>query len=246
VKSLEKSLSILHLALYRDNRSIKQNCRMHETKKQKITRAIKILDLLENEYPDAGCHLDYEDPFQLLISTLLAAQCTDERVNLVMVPLYKKYKTPGDFLKLSQAELEEKLRSINFYRNKSKSVLACCRSLVEEHNSRVPNNMDELVKLAGVGRKTANVVLGNCFGEPAIMTDTHLNRVSGRLGLTDSDKPEKIENELKEIIPDNRQVMYSHVIGQHGRTICKARKPMCDECVVCNLCPSCGTFTNNK
>lgn len=219
---------------------------MNESAARKKTRAKKILDLLENEYPDAGCHLDYEDPFQLLISTLLAAQCTDERVNMVMVPLYKKYKTPGDFLKLSQAELEEKLRSINFYRNKSKSVLACCRSLVEEHDGRVPRTMDELVKLAGVGRKTANVVLGNCFGEPAVMTDTHLNRVSQRLGLTDSDKPEKIEYELKEIIPDERQVKYSHVIGQHGRSVCKARKPLCEECVVCSLCPSCGTFTNSK
>lgn len=219
---------------------------MNESAARKKTRAKKILDLLENEYPDAGCHLDYEDPFQLLISTLLAAQCTDERVNMVMVPLYKKYKTPGDFLKLSQAELEDKLRSINFYRNKSKSVLACCRSLAEEHNGSVPRTMDELVKLAGVGRKTANVVLGNCFGEPAVMTDTHLNRVSQRLGLTDSDKPEKIEYELKEIIPDERQVKYSHVIGQHGRSVCKARKPLCEECVVCSLCPSCGTFTNSK
>ncbi len=215
---------------------------MPETKEQRKTRAVKILDLLEYEYPDAGCHLDYEDPFQLLISTLLAAQCTDERVNMVMVPLYKNYKTPEDFLKLTQGELEDKLRSINFYRNKSKSVLACCRSLVDDHNSRVPNSMNELVKLAGVGRKTANVVLGNCFGEPAIMTDTHLNRVSQRLGLTDSDKPEKIEIDLKKIIPDNRQVKYSHEIGQHGRTICKARKPLCEECVVCKLCPSCGTF----
>ncbi|MBE2216968.1 MAG: endonuclease III [Ignavibacteria bacterium] len=215
---------------------------MMETIAHKTARALKILKLLENEYPDAGCHLDYEDPFQLLISTLLAAQCTDERVNMVMVPLYKEYKTPGDFLKLTQPELEDKLRSINFYRNKSKSVLACCRSLVDEHNGRVPNTMDELVKLAGVGRKTANVVLGNCFGEPAIMADTHLNRVSQRLGLTDSDKPEKIEMDLKKIIPDSKQVKYSHVIGQHGRSICKAKKPMCDECVVCKLCPSCGKF----
>lgn len=213
---------------------------MKETIAHKTARAQKILELLESEYPDAGCHLDYEDPFQLLISTLLAAQCTDERVNMVMVPLYKEYKTPGDFLKLSQTELEDKLRSINFYRNKSKSVLTCCRSLVDEHNSRVPNTMNELVKLAGVGRKTANVVLGNCFGEPAIMADTHLNRVSQRLGLTDSDKPEKIETDLKKIIPDSKQVKYSHVIGQHGRTICKAKKPLCDECVVCDLCPCCG------
>lgn len=213
---------------------------MPETTKNKASRALKILDKLSNEYPDAGCHLDYDDPFQLLISTLLAAQCTDERVNAVMVPLYKTYKTPGDFLKLTQAELEHELRSINFYRNKTKSVLGCCASLINDHNGEVPKTMDELTKLAGVGRKTANVVLGNCFGEPAIMTDTHLNRVSQRLGLTDNDKPEKIEMDLKEIIPDKMQVKYSHVIGQHGRTICKAKKPLCTECVVCELCPSCS------
>ncbi len=213
---------------------------MPETIKNKTARALKILNILSAEYPDAGCHLDYNNPFELLISTLLAAQCTDERVNAVMVPLYKKYKTPGDFLKFTPAELEHELRSINFYRNKTKSVLSCCASLVNDHNGKVPQTMEELTKLAGVGRKTANVVLGNCFGEPAIMTDTHLNRVSQRLGLTDNDKPEKIEMELKEIIPDDMQVKYSHVIGQHGRTICKAKKPLCGECVVCKLCPSCG------
>ncbi|HRJ85599.1 MAG TPA: endonuclease III, partial [Ignavibacteria bacterium] len=192
---------------------------MTESIKLKSTRASKILNILSNEYPDAGCHLDYNNPFELLISTLLAAQCTDERVNTVMVPLFKKYKTPNDFLNLKPAELEHELRSINFYRNKTKSVLNCCAALVNEHNSEVPKTMGELTKLAGVGRKTANVVLGNCFGEPAIMTDTHLNRVSQRLGLTDNDKPEKIEMDLKEIIPDKMQVQYSHVIGQHGRSV---------------------------
>lgn len=211
---------------------------MPETTQNIKSQALKILDILSNEYPEAGCHLDYKDPFQLLISTLLAAQCTDERVNMVMVPLYKKYRTPSYFLKLKPEELENELRSINFYRNKTKSVLSCCASLINDHNGEVPNTMDELIKLAGVGRKTANVVLGNCFGMPAIMTDTHLNRVSQRLGLTQSDKPEKIEMELKAIIPDDMQVKYSHVIGQHGRTICKAKKPLCNECVVCKLCPS--------
>ncbi len=213
---------------------------MSESLKNKKDRALKILDILSNEYPDAGCHLDHKDPFQLLISTLLAAQCTDERVNTVMVPLYKKYKTPADFLKVKPEELENELRSINFYRNKTKSVISCSKMLVEKYNGEVPHTMDELVELAGVGRKTANVVLGNCFGHPVIMTDTHLIRVSLRLGLSSNDKPEKIEMELKEIIPDNMQIKYSHVIGQHGRTICKARKPLCDECAVCKLCPSCN------
>ncbi|MEO8513096.1 MAG: endonuclease III [Ignavibacteria bacterium] len=213
---------------------------MLESLKNKKTRAEKILEILSNEYPDAACHLDYKNPFQLLISTLLAAQCTDERVNAVMTPLFEKYKTPADFLKIKPEELENELRSINFYRNKTKSVINCSKTLVEKFNGEVPHTMEELVELAGVGRKTANVVLGNCFGEPAIMTDTHLIRVSLRLGLSSNDKPEKIEMELKEIIPDNLQVKFSHVIGQHGRTICKARKPLCDECVVCKLCPSCN------
>jgi endonuclease-3 len=215
---------------------------MAETTKNIKTRALKILDILTNEYPEAGCHLKYSDPFQLLISTLLAAQCTDERVNAVMIPLYQKYKTPSDFLKLKPEELEGELRSINFYRNKTKSVLNCCKALVEKYNGEVPKSMDELTELAGVGRKTANVVLGNCFGVPAIMTDTHLIRVSTRLGLTENETPEKIEMDLKEIIPDNRQVKFSHVIGQHGRTICKARRPLCEECVVSKLCPNRGKF----
>lgn len=213
---------------------------MAESLKNKKARALKILDKLSNEYPDAKSHLDFKNPFQLLISTLLAAQCTDDLVNSVMGPIYKKYKTPADFLKLSQAELEEKLRKINFYRNKSRNVLACCKSLVEDFNGKVPGTMEELTSLAGVGRKTANVVLGNCFGVPAIMTDTHLMRVSIRLGLTDNDTPDKIEMDLKKIIPDELQVKYSFVIGQHGRSICKAKKPLQNECVVCDMCPSCG------
>lgn len=210
---------------------------MRESIQNKKNRALKIFDILEREYPEAACHLTYENPFQLLISTLLAAQCTDDRVNETMVQMYKTYRTAADFLTLKPEELEHELRSINFYRNKTKSVLACCRTLIDEHGGEVPRTMEELVKLAGVGRKTANVVLGNCFGVPAIMTDTHLMRVSKRLGLTSNDVPEKIEMDLKKIIPDELQVKYSHVIGQHGRSVCKAKKPLCAECVVCDLCP---------
>ncbi|MBZ0202467.1 MAG: endonuclease III [Ignavibacteria bacterium] len=213
---------------------------MPESKTQKSTRALKILSILEREYQGAGCHLDHKNPFQLLISTLLAAQCTDDRVNAVMSPLYKKYKTPSDFLKLTPAELENELRSINFYRNKTKSVINCCKTLVENFGGEVPRRIEELISLAGVGRKTANVVLGNCFGVPAIMTDTHLMRVSARLGLTSSEKPEMIEADLKEIIPADKQIQYSHLIGEHGRTICKSRKSLCEECVINNLCPSKG------
>ncbi len=213
---------------------------MSESTAKKKTRAAKIYDILLAEYPDAKCHLDFENPYQLLISTLLAAQCTDVRVNATMGPLYKKYKTPADILKVKPAELEKELSSINFYRNKTKSVINCCKALVDNHGGKVPRTMEELTELAGVGRKTANVVLGNCFGEPAITTDTHLNRVTQRLGLVDTDAPDKIEMELKEIIPAKNQMKFSHVIGEHGRQVCKAKKPACDECVVNALCPSAG------
>jgi endonuclease-3 len=213
---------------------------MSENLDKKKSRALKIISILENEYPDAKCHLNYDNPFQLLVSTILAAQCTDDRVNTVMGPLYKKYKTPADFLKVKPEQLEKELSSINFYRNKTKSIINCSKSLVETHNGKVPQTMDELTSLSGVGRKTANVVLGNCFGVPAIMTDTHLNRVTQRLGLVDTDVPDKIEAELKKIVPEDKQVKFSHIIGEHGRQICKARKPMCDQCVINTHCPSKG------
>ena len=213
---------------------------MPESLKQKTARAGKITSLLEAEYPYAKCHLNHKNPFQLLISTILAAQCTDDRVNRVMDELYMKYKTPKNFLQVKSEVLEKELSSINFYRNKTKSVINCCKVLVEKHGGEVPHTMEELIALAGVGRKTANVVLGNCFGIPAIMTDTHLNRVTQRLGLVDTDVPEKIEIELKKIIPDEKQVRFSHIIGEHGRQVCKAKKPLCDKCVIGELCPSIG------
>jgi endonuclease-3 len=211
---------------------------MPESKEKKKARALKIIDALEREYPNAACHLHFKNPFQLLISTILAAQSTDAGVNRVMDELYKKYKSPADIAKAKPEVLEKELSSINFYRNKTKSVMKCSASLVEKFGGEVPKTMDELTSLAGVGRKTANVVLGNCFGVPAIMTDTHLNRVTQRLGLVDTDVPDKIEAELKEIIPDGKQVKFSHIIGEHGREICKSRKPLCDECVIDKLCPS--------
>jgi endonuclease-3 len=210
---------------------------MAESKEKKKARALKIIDALEREYPNAACHLHFKNPFQLLISTILAAQATDVGVNKVMDELYKEYKSPADFVNEKPEALEQKFRSINFYRNKTKSVIKCSKSLVEEYKGEVPKTMKELTSLAGVGRKTANVVLGNCFGVPAIMTDTHLNRVTQRLGLVDTDVPDKIEKELKEIVPDNKQVKFSHVIGEHGRKVCKSRKPLCDECVISKLCP---------
>jgi endonuclease-3 len=157
---------------------------------------------------------------------------------MVMDELYKKYKSPADFVNTKPEILEKELGSINFYRNKTKSVINCSKSLVEKYGGEVPETMDELTALAGVGRKTANVVLGNCFSVPAIMTDTHLNRVTQRLGLVDTDVPEKIEAELKTIVPDDKQVKFSHIIGEHGRQVCKARKPLCEECLINKLCPS--------
>jgi endonuclease-3 len=211
---------------------------MPETKEKKKSRAIKIINTLEREYPNAACHLHFKNPFQLLISTILAAQATDVGVNKVMDELYKTYKSPSDFADEKPEVLEQKFKSINFYRNKTKSVIKCSTSLIEKFGGKVPKTMNELTSLAGVGRKTANVVLGNCFSVPAIMTDTHLNRVTQRLGLVDTDVPDKIEVELKEIIPDNRQVKFSHVIGEHGREVCKSRKPLCEECVINKLCLS--------
>jgi len=211
---------------------------MQETKNQKKSRAAKIVDALSIEYPDARCHLNYENPFQLLISTILAAQCTDDRANLVMGELYKKYKSPADLAMVPEEKLMDELKSINFYRNKTKSVRNCCKKLADEFKSAVPRTMDELITLPGVGRKTANVILGNCFGVPAIMTDTHLIRVSARLGLTTSTDPDKIEAELKVIIAEEKQTLYSHVIGEHGRQVCKARKSLCRECVVNKMCPN--------
>ncbi|MCX7877616.1 MAG: endonuclease III [Ignavibacteria bacterium] len=215
---------------------------MSETLADKKLRTLKIINILSEEYPDAKCHLEYKNPFQLLISTILAAQCTDERVNKVMTPLYKKYKSPADFAEADPETLEKELSSINFYRNKTKAVISCCRSLTEKFAGEVPETMEELTSLSGVGRKTANVVLGNCFGLPAIMTDTHLNRVTQRLGLTENSTPEKIETDLTKIVPENLQVKFSHIIGEHGRKICKARKPLCSECVISSLCPSKNMF----
>jgi endonuclease-3 len=218
---------------------------MEETIIQKKKRALKIFNIMITEYPDAKCHLNYKNPFQLLISTILAAQCTDERVNHVMDNLYKKYKTPSDIAKANSSQLEKELNSINFYRNKTKSIQNCCRMIVDDFGGKVPQTMEELTKLAGVGRKSANVVLGNCFGQPAIMTDTHVIRVSQRLGLAESDKPDKLEMELKAIIPDENQTKYSLTIGEHGRQICKAKKPLCLECVINKYCPSFKIFYKN-
>jgi len=213
-----------------------------ETVAEKKKRAGKILSILQNEYPNAKCHLDFDGPFELLIGCILSAQCTDKRVNEVTPGLFNKYPTPYEFSKADQTELEQEIRSCGFFRAKSKSILNCSKALVEEHGGEVPRTMDELTKLAGVGRKTANVVLGNYFGIPGIIVDTHIKRLSTRLNLTTNSDPTKIEYDLNEIIPQEKWTIFSNSLGDHGRTVCYARKPMCKDCMISHLCPSAGLF----
>ncbi|MEW6701741.1 MAG: endonuclease III [Bacteroidota bacterium] len=201
-------------------------------------RAKKIFDILAKVYPGVRSALDYSSPFELLVSTILSAQCTDERVNIVTKNLFKKYKRPEDYLKVSSAELEKDIFSTGFYRQKAKSIRNCCAQLIEKHKGKVPADFDELTKLPGVGRKTASVVAGNAFGIPAIAVDTHVKRLSNLLGLIKSSDPEKIEFRLKELLPEKYWINASHWLATHGRNICIARQPKCNECVLGDLCPS--------
>lgn len=191
-------------------------------------------------YPNAKCHIDFQNAFQLLISTVLAAQCTDVRVNATMVPLYKsKYKKPQDILNDGLENFRNEIKSINFYNNKAKAVISICETLIQKHKGKVPCDMDALTELAGVGRKSASVVLGNCCGvNDVIIVDTHLKRVATRLGLIKNEDPTKIEFELKELIPPTDQWRFSMRIGEHGRVICDARKPKCEDCAFSKTCPS--------
>lgn len=201
-------------------------------------RARKILALLKREYPEVKIALDFETPFQLLVATILSAQCTDARVNIVTKDLFRKYKTPKDFVEISTEKLEKEIFSTGFYRQKAKSIKACCEVLVSEHGGRVPRDFELLTKLPGVGRKTASVIAGNAFGIPAIAVDTHVRRISNLLGFIDSQDPEKIEFRLKELFPEEDWTISSHLIATHGRNVCFARKPKCDLCCIEGLCPS--------
>uniref|UniRef100_A0A7V3E754 Endonuclease III n=3 Tax=Ignavibacterium album TaxID=591197 RepID=A0A7V3E754_9BACT len=207
----------------------------NETEKK---RAKKILDILKEEYPDAKIALNFSNPFQLLVATILSAQCTDQRVNIVTKDLFKKYKAPKDFLDVSNDELEKDIFSTGFYKQKAKSIKACCKELVEKYNGKVPADFNELVKLPGVGRKTASVVAGNAFGIPAIAVDTHVKRLSNLLGFVDTENADKIEERLKELFPKEYWVLSSHLLATHGRKICVARKPKCEQCVIAKYCPS--------
>ena len=203
--------------------------------------AVQVARLLARAYPDAECSLDHRGPLQLLISTILSAQCTDERVNMVTPALFRKYRTAADFAKAPIADLEEAIRSTGFYRNKARNIQACCQRLVDEFGGEVPKNLDELVTLPGVGRKTANVVLGSGFGiASGVVVDTHVTRLSNRLGLTETKDAVKIEQDLIAQLPESEWVAFSHRMIQHGRRVCMARKPNCEACSLSKLCPRVG------
>lgn len=201
-------------------------------------RAHKILNKLKKEYPAAKIALEYETPFQLLISTILSAQCTDERVNIVTNTLFKKYRTPQDFIEVSNRQLEKDIFSTGFYKQKTKSIKKCSANLVENYDGQVPADFEKLLLLPGVGRKTASVVAGNGFGIPAIAVDTHVIRLSNLMGFVDTKNPDKIEIDLKNLFPKKDWINLGHWIMNHGRKICIARRPKCLECIVGDLCPS--------
>ena len=202
-------------------------------------RTKKIIRTLKRAYPDARCSLNHSNAFELLIATILSAQCTDARVNIVTQDLFRKYRKPEDYLNVSEKELQEDIRTTGFFRNKTKSIQGTARALTEEYRGKVPQTMDELLELPGVARKTANVVLGNAFGIHAgVVVDTHVTRLSRRLALTSEKTAEKIEQDLIVIVPKKDWVIFPHLLIAHGRAICKARAPLCDECVVEKYCPS--------
>ncbi len=200
--------------------------------------AVKIFDILNKEYPKIKPALNFSNPFELLIATILSAQCTDERVNMITAQLFKKYKKPLDFVDVTNEELEKEIFSTGFYKQKTKSIKACCKELIAKHKGKVPADFDELVKLTGVGRKTASVIAGNAFGIPAVAVDTHVKRLSNLLGFIDSQNPDKIEIRLKELLPKSYWIKSSHLLAAHGRKICIANRPKCDQCVISDLCPS--------
>ncbi len=202
-------------------------------------RVRKIIRLLKRAFPDAKCSLNHSNAFELLIATILSAQCTDARVNIVTQDLFRKYRKPEDYLKVSPHELQQDIRTTGFFRNKTKSIQGTAKVLTEQYGGEVPATIEELLELPGVARKTANVVLGNAFGVSAgVVVDTHVTRLSRRLGLTEQKPAEKIEKDLIAIVPKKEWVIFPHLLIAHGRKICRARNPLCAECVVEKLCPS--------
>ncbi len=200
-------------------------------------RVLSIIEILKNEYPEAKIRLNYSNPFNLLVATILSAQCTDDRVNIVTKDLFNELKSPEDFVKIPQEHLEKMIYSTGFYKAKAKNIKAMSEIISNEFKGRVPNNMDDLLKLPGVGRKTANVILGHCFKPAGITVDTHVKRISYRLGLTKSKNPLIIEKDLIALVPKKYWTLITHLLINHGRKICKARKPKCNDCKLNHLCP---------
>lgn len=217
---------------------------MNEKRVSKIDknkrRTGEIITLLKKRYPDARCVLNHKNPLELLVATILSAQCTDVRVNKVTKDLFKKYKQAEDYAGAKPEILENDIRSTGFYKNKARSIIKCCKVIFEKYKGKVPATMEELVALGGIGRKTANVILGNAFGIPGITVDTHVKRVAYRLALTKNQDPVKIEYDLIEMIPKKEWTQFSHLMIFHGRYTCMARKPLCAECVLESHCPKVG------
>jgi len=212
-----------------------------ETNAARAARLKKLLETFQRIYPDAHCELRFSNPLELLVATILSAQCTDRRVNLVTADLFRKYRTAEDYARARLSELEQSIRSTGFYRNKARSLQACCRALVEKHGGQVPDTMAALTALEGVGRKTANVVLGNAYGRnEGIVVDTHVARLARRLGLSQHTDPAKIEQQLMQLVPRELWTMFSHWLIWHGRQRCGARKPDCAGCEVARWCPRLG------
>lgn len=199
-------------------------------------RADKVAEILLSEYPEAQCSLEFQSPLELLIATRLSAQCTDARVNIVTKDLFAKYKTAADFANADVTEIEHIIHSCGFYHDKAKDIVRMSRTIIEEHDSHVPDNMEALLKLSGVGRKTANLILGELYHKPAIVTDTHCIRLSNRIGLCDTTDPYKVELALKKLLKPETSFYFCHCLVYHGRKICNARKPLCDDCVIKDDC----------
>ncbi|MDQ3649409.1 MAG: endonuclease III [Acidobacteriota bacterium] len=210
-----------------------------ESHQQQRQRTHQIIKLLGREYPDARCALVHANPLELLIATILSAQCTDERVNIVTADLFRKYRAAADYLEVPQTELEADIHSTGFFRNKARAIQGACRIISEQHDGRVPGDLEQLLQLPGVARKTANVVLGNAFGiASGVVVDTHVARLAGRLALSEQKQPEKIERDLMTLVPKTGWIDFSHLLIAHGRKVCKARTPLCAVCVLELLCPS--------
>ncbi len=218
-----------------------------ESFEQKAARCREIITTLNATYPNAHCELNFTNPLELLIATILSAQCTDKRVNIVTAELFQKYRSAADFANADLDELENDIKTTGFFRNKARNIQACCRALVEQHGSEVPRTMQELTALGGVGRKTANVVLGNAFNiNLGVVVDTHVARLSHRMGLTRQTTPEKIEEDLQKLVPRDQWCLFSHLLIWHGRRRCLARLPDCPRCEVKHLCPQIGVVKTRE